>query len=257
MKFHTFGEEHAPIMLLIHGMLTPWQIWGTQIAHFCRNYYVIAIALDAHTEEERSDYISPDREAANIEAYLKKRHMTDIYAVCGISMGGVVAHQLWKNQNIHIRKLILDGAPLLKIGKLPEFIMTRNYLRIIAASRRRDPKVMESFKRDFLPEQYLESYLKIADLMTADSIKNAIASVCRAEFSKDVTSDTKILFIHGTKGNEAFSQKAAQQMQKYYPEMQLCCLEGCKHCEYAIYQPNQWIRIVEEFLASNAQGAEL
>ena len=27
MKFHTFGSDDGKTILLIHGMLNPWQIW--------------------------------------------------------------------------------------------------------------------------------------------------------------------------------------------------------------------------------------
>ncbi len=248
MKFHTFGQPSSPVMLLIHGTLTPWQIWGTQIAHFCREYYVVAVALDAHTEEERSDFVSIEQEAAAIEAWLGAQQMHEIYAVCGISLGGAVAHQLWQDQKLRIRHLVLDSAPLLKFGRLPEWCMTRSYLRIIAGSRRRDPKVLADFERDFLPGQYLESYLKIADRITVDSVRNMLASVCRYTFAKGITSDTRILYLHGTKGSEWFMRRTASRMQKHYPAMEVRCLTGCGHCEYAIYQPEKWLDIVENWM---------
>ena len=51
MNFHTFGSKDAPKMILIHGGLTPWQIWNEQIEHFSKKYYVIVVALNAHVEE--------------------------------------------------------------------------------------------------------------------------------------------------------------------------------------------------------------
>ena len=245
MRFHTFGQPSSPVILLIHGMLTPWQIWGPQIAHFCRDHYVIAAALDAHTEEEPSEFRSIEEEADTIAAYLRSKKLTTLHAVCGISLGGAVACRLWQNSGLRIRHLVLDGAPIVRIPKAAEFVMTQNYLRIIRKSRLRDPKTIAAFKRDFLPEQYLESYLKMADIMSADSIRNAIASVSRYTVQKDGSPDTRILFIHGTKGNEAVSKKAAQRMKQFFPQTEIVCLEGCAHCEYAIYQPEKWLDIVE------------
>lgn len=248
MKFHTFGQPSSPVILLIHGMLTPWQIWGPQIAHFCHDHYVIAAALDAHTEEEISEFRSIEEEAAAIAAHLKKQKLTAIHAVCGISLGGAVACRLWQDGGLRIRHLVLDGAPLVKIPKAAELVMTQNYLRIIRKSRLRDPKTIAAFKRDFLPEQYLESYLKIADGMTADSVRNAVSSVCRYELDKIGSADTRLLFIWGTKGNEVISKKAAQRLQQLSPTVKNVCLEGCKHCEYAIYQPEKWLNIVESWM---------
>ena len=54
MIFHTFGDDHNPAILLIHGVLTPWQIWEDAIRQFSKESCVIVPALDAHTiMEER------------------------------------------------------------------------------------------------------------------------------------------------------------------------------------------------------------
>ena len=43
MKFHTFGSDKNPPIVLIHGTLTPWQVWEKQIEHFKKKYYVQTI----------------------------------------------------------------------------------------------------------------------------------------------------------------------------------------------------------------------
>lgn len=34
MLIHTFGSNNGKAVLLLHGMLTPWQIWNEAIACF-------------------------------------------------------------------------------------------------------------------------------------------------------------------------------------------------------------------------------
>ena len=248
MRFHTFGQPSSPVILLIHGMLTPWQIWGPQIAHFCRDHYVIAAALDAHTEEEPSEFRSIEEEADTIAAYLRSQKLTTLHAVCGISLGGAVACRLWQNSELRIRHLILDGAPLVRIPRIAEVCMIWNYRRILRASRQRDPRTLAAFKRDFLPEQYLESYLKIADRMSDDSICALLRSVCRYELTADMPSGTRVLFLHGTKGNEMISAKAAKRLRQHLPELEILCCEGRAHCEIAVYHPEKWLEIVENWM---------
>ncbi len=248
MRFHTFGRRQQPVMLLIHGMLTPWQIWETQISHFQNRFYVIAAALDAHTEEEQSDFVSLEQQAAGIASYLRDAEISDVHTVCGISLGGAIAYTLWEKQVIPIRNLVLDGAPLVSIPKFARWWMTQNYLRIIRNSHKRDKRTIAAFKRDFLPERYLESYLKIADLMTEESIRNIMASLWSCRIRSDVRSDTGILFIHGTRSNEIISKKAAMLLKKYYPETTVICFDGDLHCEKAIYQPEHWIETIENWM---------
>lgn len=102
------------------------------------------------------------------------RNINTIDVLCGLSLGGVIAREIWKNQKLGVRNLVLDGAPLIAFPKIMESIMTNSYLNIIHKSKVRDRKTLESFKREFLPERYLESYLKIADNMSDESIKNII-----------------------------------------------------------------------------------
>ena len=66
MKFHTVGNESGKIIVLIHGMLNPWQIWMDVANAFSEEYYVVIPELDAHTQEEPSHFISVEDEAAKI-----------------------------------------------------------------------------------------------------------------------------------------------------------------------------------------------
>ena len=78
---------------------------------------------------------------------------------------------------------------------------------IIQRSKKRDPKVFESFKKDFLPERYLDDFLKLADHMDEQSVNNILNSVFAPFEFKRYGDSCKILFMHGTKGNESVSKK--------------------------------------------------
>ena len=248
MNFHTFGDESKPVILLIHGVLTPWQVWETQIEHFSGSYRVIAVALDAHEEERASEFISIQDEANEIEDYVMDELGGSVFAVCGISMGGAITNLIWQNGIIGADKFVLDGAPLLPCGGLPKVIMKNNYIQIIRRSKKRDPKVLESFKKQFLPERFLDSYLKIADNMAESSMKNMINSVFGGSLCTTLEDDGgKLLFMHGTKGNEMLAAKSAKLMMKNYPKMSEKCFRGYAHCEAAIYKPDEWIATVEDF----------
>lgn len=249
MNFHSFGNENRPVILLIHGVLTPWQVWEEQIDHFKDNYHVIAPALDAHEEDRASDFISIQDEARKIEDYVLERLDGKVYAICGISMGAAITNLIWQNGVISAEKFVLDGAPLIPCTGLPKRIMCSNYISIIRRSKKRDPKVIESFKKQFLPEKYLESYLKIADNMNEDSIRNIINSVFAGSLCTTIGEDgSRLMFIHGTKGNEILAAKSARLMLKSYPKMTEKCFRGYAHCEAAIYKTQEWLEAVDDFI---------
>lgn len=137
------------------------------------------------------------------------------------------------------------------MASCPKFaikFMIKNYKDIIHKSKVKDAKVIENFKKYFLPEKYLESYLKIADFMTDNSIENMVSSVFSGGKLDGVENRSRILFIHGTKGNEVLSKKAATLMKKYYPITKVVCFKGDAHCYKAIYEPKKWISVVQKFL---------
>lgn len=240
-------------MLLIHGVLTPWQIWTPQITAFKEKYNVYAIALNAHTEEHASEFISTAAEAEEIIQYFQKENINTIDVLCGLSLGGKIAHEIWQDGRLAICNLIMDGAPLVSCPKIVQSIMIRNYKNIIHQSKVRKKKVIASFKEHFLPEKYLGSYLKIADFMTDQSIENMIHAAFAGGMRKDVKNQSRILFIHGTRGNEILSKRAATLMRKFYPETKIICFNGAPHCYKAIYEPEKWIQVVNNFLSISPQ----
>ena len=248
MKFHTVGNESGKIIVLIHGMLNPWQIWMDVANAFSEEYYVVIPELDAHTQEEPSHFISVEDEAAKIYDYLIQNFDGELYMICGLSMGGRIAATLAGLQGISTEYLVLDGAPLLPMPEIMIKVMTGNYIRIIQKSRKRDPKVMENFKKDFLPERFLEDFLRLAEYMDELSVKNILSSVFSAFEFRRYDDSCKILFMHGTKGNELVSKKSAVKMKEVNPQTNIRCYNGYAHAQLLSFEQSKWIDEVKDFL---------
>ena len=251
MNFHTFGNENSKVMILIHGVLTPWQIWQEQIDYFSERYCVIVPALDGHIENEHSEFKSVEDEANKIVDFITENYGDNVDTVCGLSMGGAIAYKIFESERLSINHLIIDGAPLSPVGKIPVWFMEKSYLSIIHKSKLRDKKTLANFKKNFLPEKYLNSFLNFADTMTDTTISNIVRGVFNVSISRISKGDnTFILFVHGTKGNETVSQKAAKRMKELYPQTEIRCFKGYAHAELAIYHSGEWIKQVDEFISN-------
>ena len=249
MVFHAYGNKENKAVVLIHGMLTPYQIWNRVAQEFAGSNYVIVPELDAHTEDETSAFISVEDEARKIADYITKELNGEVYLLAGISLGGRIASEAAKNQSLKIANLVIDGAPLMKVNGLFKGIMRNNYKTILSQSRARDPKVKASFERDFLPGEYWEPFLNIADRMDKQSVDNIIGSAFAPfEFVK-YPEGMKILFMHGTKGNESVSKKGAQKMKELNPKMEIRCFDGLAHAELFCFKQDMWLNEVRGFLA--------
>ena len=250
MRYHEFGNCHRQKMILIHGELTPWQLWKPMIDYFSKDYYVIVPALDGHVEEEESEFISIEDEAAQIEDYYIQHYGREVFAICGISMGGAIAHVLWSNQRIRIHNLVLDGAPLVTYNAMATKIRTRKYLDLVHKSKERDVITLEECKNTFLPEQYMDSYLGFIDRLNDSSVINIIHSLSQSKLNRHIHAETtNVLYSYGTDERDPYSKKSAFRIVTYYPYTLLVCFKGCTQCYNAIYRPEEWIQMVDRFVS--------
>ena len=78
MVVHEFIDGNKPVMVLVHGVLTPWQVWTPQITFFKERYDVYAIALDAHIEDKESKFTSVADEADKIIKHFQEKNIMQI-----------------------------------------------------------------------------------------------------------------------------------------------------------------------------------
>ena len=138
MKILEFGNAGKPIIVLIHGFQLPWQVWKKYIGHYKDNFHVIVPILSGHNPEEKEDFISFSAEAKKIEDYIIPRYGKDVYAVYGMSMGGVLTATLWQNKKLSFEKVIFDGSPLLSYNVFMKKFILNFYLDITHKSQQRD-----------------------------------------------------------------------------------------------------------------------
>ncbi len=249
MKFHEFGDKNNRSMILVHGMMNPWQIWEEAAGHFSKEYYVVVPELDAHTEEETSSFISVEDEAEKIGKYALEYLGGKIDVLCGLSMGGRIAAVLAGMPEITVGALILDGAPLQKLPGIARTMIKSSYRMVLTKSKSRDPRILERAKKEFLPERLLDDYLKLADHMEDASVPVMIDSVFQPFDFKAYDGNMRILFMHGTKGNEKVSMKAAKRMKEVNPQTEIRCFQGYAHAQMAGFEIDRWIREVSDFLS--------
>ena len=54
--------------------------------------------------------------------------------------------------------------------------------------------------------------------------------------------------MHGTKGNESVSKKAAIKMKEVNPQTQIRCYRGYAHARLLSFEQTKWIEEVKGFL---------
>lgn len=115
MRILEYGNINNSTIMLVHGFESPYQIWIDYIEHYKENYHILVPILPGHDVREKSEFNSFDDTAKEIENYCISKSINHIYAIYGMSMGGVVASYLWKNKRLTFEKVILESSPLLPL----------------------------------------------------------------------------------------------------------------------------------------------
>ena len=246
MKILEFGDTSKRKLMLIHGFQSPWQVWDKYIEHYKDDYHIIVPILSGHDPEEKDDFISFAEEAKEIEEYMLSHYGKEIYAVYGMSMGGVLAATLWQNERLVFDKVIFDGSPLVSLGGFMKCFMKKFYIDITHKAKQRDKKTVEQATKTIISEDNLESFLQVLDHMSDVTIENCLDSIAEFRLKLDIaTPDTVVYFFHGTAPNEMLAKKSAKYVQKYYPTTQVKCFKGAFHCENALFHPEVMMNELE------------
>lgn len=105
MEILEYGDKTKRKIILIHGFESPYQIWEPYIEHYKNDFHVIVPILPGHNPRVEEEFVSFEACAKELEDFYIKKYGKDVYAVYGMSMGGVLASHIWSNQRLRIEKL--------------------------------------------------------------------------------------------------------------------------------------------------------
>ena len=97
MEILEFGDKSKRKIILIHGFQCPFQVWDKYIEHYKNDFHIIVPILPGHNPKLKEDFISFSDTATELEDYFISRYGKNVYAVYGMSMGGVLTAILWQN----------------------------------------------------------------------------------------------------------------------------------------------------------------
>lgn len=250
MEILEFGDRQKRKIIFVHGFQMPYQIWNPYIEHYKKDYHVIVPILPGHNPKQKEDFISFAQTAKDFEDYYISRYGEKVYAIYGMSMGGLLAATLWQNKKLKIEKMLFDGSPLISVNPLIGKIILQFYLKVTHKSQQRNPKTVEQIE-NMLPGEYIDDFLDVLDNMKDITIKNCTAGVVDFKLQKNKETEkdnTEIYFYHGTKCNEMLAKKSAQLISKNYKNSVIKTFKGRGHFETMMRYPEQMIKELDRVL---------
>lgn len=249
MDILEFGNKENKKIILIHGFQSPYQVWDEYIKYYEKDYHIIVPILPGHNPKKKEEFISFKECAKEIEDYLISNYGNDVYAIFGMSMGGVLAATIWQNKRLNIEKVIFDGSPLVSYNIFIKKFMIKFYIDITHKSQRREQITLEQAVNNIITKDKLKFLLHVLDNMSDDTIVNYINDIGNFKLLKNTDAkNTKIYYYYGTKSNEMFAKKTAKYIKKHYHNSNAICFKGKGHCENSLLNPNEMIKELEKIL---------
>ena len=249
MEILEFGNKENKKIILIHGFQSPYQVWNEYIEYYKDKYHIIVPILQGHNPKKKEEFVSFKESAKEIEDYIISNYGNDVYAVFGMSMGGVLTATIWENKRLNIEKVIFDGSPLVSYNNFIKQFMIRFYIDITHKSQRREQKTLEQAVNNIITKDKLNFLLQALDNMSDATIVNYINGIGNFKLSNKIdTRNTNIYYYHGTKTNEMLAKKTARYIKKYYPNSNIICFKGNGHCEYSLLNPKEMIKELDKIL---------
>ena len=117
MRFHEFGDNHNPHIILIHGGgIRGGIIWEARL--LSDKYHVILPVLDGHGEEFQKEYVSTEQSAQEILEYIKDQCDGHVFAFRRSLSWWTNCHELLSLDSRIADKAIIDGSLCIPQPKL-------------------------------------------------------------------------------------------------------------------------------------------
>lgn len=249
MEVLEYGNPKQDKIILIHGFESPYQIWDDYVEYYKKDYCVIVPILTGHNINENTDFESFEKCVKELEDYYISKYGKQVFAVYGMSMGGVFASILWQNENIKIDKLIMESSPLLGFENFMIKILTKQYLTITRKAQARDKKTVRGAVNSMVTEDKLDIFMELLDHISDTTITNYIREIGKHKLPSDINiPETEIFYLYGGKINEILFRKVAKFIAKNYSNAETICLKGKGHCEDALLNPQDHIKVLNKIL---------
>lgn len=249
MEILEFGDKTKRKIILIHGFQSPYQVWNKYIEYYKKDFHVIVPIMPGHNSKQKEDFISFSETAKELEDFFISRYGKNVFAVYGMSMGGVLAAMIWQDKRLNIEKVIFDGSPLVSFDNITRNMMLNFYLMITHKSQKRDKKTLDKAVKSIIAKENLNDFLQVLDNMSDTTIRNCINDIANFKLSNNIDAkNTEIFFYHGTALNEMLARKSAKYISKNYANCIVKCFKGKAHCETALFQPELMIKELDNVL---------
>ena len=159
MEILEFGDRNKRKIIFIHGFQCPYQIWEKYIEHYQKDYHIIIPIMPGHNPKKQEKFFSFLQTSRELEDYYISRYGKSVYAIYGMSMGGVLTATLWQNGQLEIEKVIFYGSPLVSVNGIMKRMMLQFYFEYNSQVTTKRQKNIGASDKKYLPTRISPGFL--------------------------------------------------------------------------------------------------
>lgn len=245
MKVVEVGQENQDVIVLLHGGgFSQWQ-YQAQMDLLCENYHVVLPILDEHAGSD-ADFTSIEDNAKRLLDYIDETYGGSVFLIAGLSLGGQILLEM-----LALRKNICQYAIVESAAIIPDKLTAALVAPLFSMSF---PLIK---KKWFAKMQFC--YLGIrADLFehyygdTVKLSKQNLIAFTKASSLYQVKKNLKnslarVRIIVGEKETKKM-HASARYLHDLLPDSRLEIKAGLAHGQYAINQPDLYVKELFESL---------
>ncbi|MCO4488292.1 Alpha/beta superfamily hydrolase [Streptococcus infantarius subsp. infantarius] len=245
MKVVEVGQENQDVIVLLHGGGLSWWQYQAQMDLLCENYHVVLPILDGHAGSD-ADFTSIEDNAKRLLDYIDKTYGGSVFLIAGLSLGGQILLEMLALRKDICQYAIVESAAIipdkLTAGLVaPLFSMSfplikkKWFAKMQFRSLGIRADLFEHYYEDTvkLSKQNLIAFTKASSLyQVKKNLKNSLA---------------RVRIIVGEKETKKM-HASARYLHDLLPDSRLEIKAGLAHGQYAINQPDLYVKELFESL---------
>ncbi|UVF02164.1 alpha/beta fold hydrolase [Streptococcus equinus] len=245
MKIIEAGRQNQKVIIMLHGGGLSWWQYQAQMDLLCENYHVIVPILDGHAGSD-ADFTSIEDNAKRLLDYIDKTYGGSVFLIAGLSLGGQILLEM-----LALRKDICQYAIVESAAIIPDKLTAGLVAPLFSMSF---PLIKKKWfaKMQFrylgiradLFEHYYEDTVKLS--------KQNLIAFTKASSLYQVKKNLKnslarVRIIVGEKETKKM-HASARYLHDLLPDSRLEIKAGLAHGQYAINQPDLYVKELFESL---------
>ena len=245
MKVVEVGQENQDVIVLLHGGGLSWWQYQAQMDLLCENYHVVLPILDGHAGSD-ADFTSIEDNAKQLLDYIDKTYGGSVFLIAGLSLGGQILLEMLALRKNICQYAIVESAAIipdkLTAGLVaPLFSMSfplikkKWFAKVQFCYLGIRADLFEHYYGDTvkLSKQNLIAFTKVSSLyQVKKNLKNSLA---------------RVRIIVGEKETKKM-HASARYLHDLLPDSRLEIKAGLAHGQYAINQPDLYVKELFESL---------